>query len=275
MASATTYHELAVVSPGTVVSATRDSLKVVWLTPTLNRHRAMWTWTNAQPVSIDAPNLLQWRVSTPEQATSVARARSVTPVMATSARQLICAMSTTVAAHCLLESAVLATLDRSSAVLVHQASLVMVGSCFFISFISSKWQLLLLSGTSCSQLDGDVCSSKNGGCSPQARCTANTAISVSYRDCRCPPGTTGTGVGANGCTQVTGDSSSMTCQPSNPCRNGGTCIPYRAGVYCSCPATFSGTFCEKHSVNACSSNPCQNNGVCTNLQANGYRYLKV
>src|SRR5699024_3392913 len=85
------------------------------------------------------------------------------------------------------------------------------------------------------------------------------------------PGTTGTGIGANGCTRVTGDSSTMSCD-SRPCQNGGTCIPYRGGVYCSCPGTFSGTFCEHQVANSCSSNPCQNGGVCTNIPG-GYRYI--
>lgn len=52
--------------------------------------------------------------------------------MATSARQLICAMSTMAVAQCLLESAVLAILEGSSAALVHLASLVMVCSFLFV-----------------------------------------------------------------------------------------------------------------------------------------------
>lgn len=127
----------------------------------------------------------------------------------------------------------------------------------------------------CTQEDGDICSSNNGGCSAGARCISNTAISPTYRDCLCPAGTTGTGFGLGGCTPVTGDSSVMSCS-SRPCQNGGTCIPYRDGVYCTCPSTFSGTFCEVQLVNACSSNPCQNGAACVNV-AGGYRYafLKI
>lgn len=61
-----------------------------------------------------------------------------------------------------------------------------------------------------------------------------------------------------------------TCQQadpcaSNPCANGGQCVPFEAHYICKCTAGFHGANC-KQDVNECSlSTPvCKNGGICTN-----------
>lgn len=120
-------------------------------------------------------------------------------------------------------------------------------------------------GTTCDPVDGNVCSSNNGGCFPTARCVSNTAISALFRFCVCPPGTTGTGVGPNGCVVST-----QSCA-NNPCRNNALCtISESNQVRCICPPQFSGQFCDKPS-NSCASNPCMNGGACVNFGSGDYR----
>ena len=61
-----------------------------------------------------------------------------------------------------------------------------------------------------------------------------------------------------------------TCQQadpcaSNPCANGGQCVPFEAHYVCRCTASFHGANC-KQDVNECSISPpvCKNGGSCTN-----------
>ena len=52
---------------------------------------------------------------------------------------------------------------------------------------------------------------------------------------------------------------------SNPCANGGQCLPFEATYICGCPAGFHGPTCRQD-VNECSQNPgpCRNGGTCFN-----------
>lgn len=61
-----------------------------------------------------------------------------------------------------------------------------------------------------------------------------------------------------------------TCQQadpcaSNPCANGGQCVPFEAHYICRCTAGFHGANC-KQDVNECNISPsvCKNGGSCTN-----------
>ena len=107
-----------------------------------------------------------------------------------------------------------------------------------------------------------MCRMNNGGCHPMAQCIENTAISSSYRECRCPNGLTGNGIGPNGCVPQTG----TTCR-NNPCLYG-SCIPNGESFICICNAGYAGNLCENQ-MNRCSSNPCKNNGTCID-QPNGF-----
>ena len=107
-----------------------------------------------------------------------------------------------------------------------------------------------------------ICRLNNGGCHPSAQCFENMAISTSFRECRCPSGLVGSGVGPNGCVPQTG----TTCS-NNPCIHG-SCIPSGDSFSCICNIGFTGTFCESE-INECLSNPCQNGGTCIDQQ-NGF-----
>uniref|UniRef100_A0A8C4WJN1 Neurogenic locus notch homolog protein 1 n=1 Tax=Gopherus evgoodei TaxID=1825980 RepID=A0A8C4WJN1_9SAUR len=52
---------------------------------------------------------------------------------------------------------------------------------------------------------------------------------------------------------------------SNPCANGGHCVPFDAHYVCKCPVGFHGANC-KQDVNECNTSPpiCKNGGSCTN-----------
>lgn len=52
---------------------------------------------------------------------------------------------------------------------------------------------------------------------------------------------------------------------SNPCANGGQCVPFEAHYVCRCTAGFHGANC-KQDVNECNISPpvCKNGGSCTN-----------
>ncbi|OTF80374.1 CUB domain containing protein, partial [Euroglyphus maynei] len=117
-------------------------------------------------------------------------------------------------------------------------------------------------GITCSAVDGDICSTNNGGCSPDATCIANTAISARFRQCRCNDGFTGSGEGSQGCQRII----SSNCA-NNPCQHGASCISYShhgtTDFYCLCPSDYTGRYCENQ-ANLCQSNPCQNGGRCTN-----------
>lgn len=67
-----------------------------------------------------------------------------------------------------------------------------------------------------------------------------------------------------------------TCQQadpcaSNPCANGGQCLPFEASYICRCPPSFHGATC-KQDVNECglSPPPCRNGGTCLN-EVGSYR----
>lgn len=58
---------------------------------------------------------------------------------------------------------------------------------------------------------------------------------------------------------------------SNPCANGGQCLPFEASYICGCPPSFHGPTCRQD-VNECSQipGPCQNGGTCVN-EVGSYR----
>lgn len=67
-----------------------------------------------------------------------------------------------------------------------------------------------------------------------------------------------------------------TCQQadpcaSNPCANGGQCLPFEASYICGCPPGFHGPTCRQD-VNECSQNPglCHHGGTCHN-EVGSYR----
>ncbi|KAL1132416.1 hypothetical protein AAG570_010371, partial [Ranatra chinensis] len=90
-------------------------------------------------------------------------------------------------------------------------------------------------GVACT-FSGGLCSVNNGGCHPQATCTQSPGLN--YVQCNCPAGWVGPGIGENGCLPF--DTANKQCA-SNPCKNGGTCIPSESNSFqCRCAAGFSG-----------------------------------
>ena len=57
---------------------------------------------------------------------------------------------------------------------------------------------------------------------------------------------------------------------SQPCMNGGTCLPVNGGYQCMCPPGYSGMRCEIR--DACQSNPCMNGGTCQPVNG-GYQCM--
>ncbi|KAF8767201.1 Fat-like cadherin-related tumor suppressor [Argiope bruennichi] len=51
---------------------------------------------------------------------------------------------------------------------------------------------------------------------------------------------------------------------SQPCMNGGTCIPTNSGFSCQCLSRYQGSHCEID-LDPCASNPCLNGGMCHNV----------
>ncbi|KAG8186896.1 hypothetical protein JTE90_023783 [Oedothorax gibbosus] len=56
---------------------------------------------------------------------------------------------------------------------------------------------------------------------------------------------------------------------SQPCLNGGTCIPTKSGFACQCLSRYEGGQCEID-LDPCASNPCLNGGMCHNVD---HRYI--
>ncbi|GFU96644.1 cubilin, partial [Trichonephila clavipes] len=113
-----------------------------------------------------------------------------------------------------------------------------------------------------------VCNTNRGGCHPLATCIENTAITGTYRECRCPSGYTGSGEGPNGCLQTAG----LTCD-NNPCRHG-TCLPSGQSFRCVCNSGYLGTLCDQEEIDVCFSSPCENGGTCVRT-ANSFRCICV
>lgn len=116
-------------------------------------------------------------------------------------------------------------------------------------------------GFQCSTVDGDICSINNGGCSSDAMCISNSAISTTFRQCQCKVGFTGSGIGRQGCSLI-----SQSCA-NNPCLNDGKCQQFNSEFFCLCTSEFTGKFCENH-FNSCESNPCLNGAHCINNHGN-------
>ncbi|EPY81630.1 notch1 preproprotein-like protein [Camelus ferus] len=83
---------------------------------------------------------------------------------------------------------------------------------------------------------------------------------------------------AGGCPELEQSSGEWgkTCQQadpcaSNPCANGGQCLPFEASYICGCPPGFHGPTCRQD-VNECSQNPglCHHGGTCHN-EVGSYR----
>ena len=125
-------------------------------------------------------------------------------------------------------------------------------------------------GTSCTY--SGICSMNNGGCSPIAQCRENPAISLSYRDCICPLGYIGSGIGSYGCV----DSSSGSSCSAATCLHG-VCVSSSSSgnPVCVCDQGWEGVYCQNPSraiattvfVGCNTSNPCLNGGTCTDYPA--------
>ncbi|XP_078582053.1 cubilin-like isoform X2 [Branchiostoma floridae x Branchiostoma japonicum] len=120
-------------------------------------------------------------------------------------------------------------------------------------------------GRTCTNVD--ICSVNNGGCHPLATCTSNPASAGNVmRQCQCPTGFIGSGVGPQGCRARPNP-----CRP-NPCQHGRCRVRSNRntnnGYRCNCDPGFTGTNCDQN-IDECASNPCQNGGTC-NDGVNGY-----
>ncbi|XP_060073687.1 neurogenic locus notch homolog protein 1-like [Ylistrum balloti] len=141
----------------------------------------------------------------------------------------------------------------------------------------NKTEIINCSGTPCNNIVTQNCTQKSGGsimchcrtdytgtycnrrnclntqlfnCSPNGVCNLND-VNVDPSVCSCKAGYNGTDCNTNidDCVGVT-------------CENGGTCVDGIASFNCSCPALYTGTYCEEAN---CVARGCANlsgNGVC-------------
>ncbi|GMR31593.1 hypothetical protein PMAYCL1PPCAC_01788, partial [Pristionchus mayeri] len=147
-----------------------------------------------------------------------------------------------------------------------------------------------LNGGNCVQLDATksmcLCDPAFSGaaCERPAECLVNGALcshggtcirGIATNHCECPPG-----YGGANCEEVptTTTTTETTVAPSTStvavvasdlcahvrCANGGYCLLSNGQPTCACPASFSGTWCERR-AGACAMEPCQNGATCKDL----------